>query len=1023
MLSNQNYLHRRTFGFKALVILFAVGGASAQLLSPSAYRVLGQKSLTQSGLNLVQGVELYSPGGVALDTRGAQVHLYISDTRNARVLAWTDVNSYQVGDPPALILGQSSPQSTVPMAIGSKGFAGPGGLAVDPTTGNLYVADFTNSRVLRFPSPFDNPTRIEPDAVYGQPNFTTLTASAPSATSLNQPRSVACDPFGNLWVADTGNNRILRFPQATLNATPPTADTVIGQKDFASYTADAGGAVSSSGLDVPAGIAFDAQSNLYVADYNNTRVLQFAAPLGPSTTPIAAKLVWGQSSFTTRGVPPQATSSSMAGPLGVGVDGNGNLYVSTPLDNRVLVFPAAGPSGSAAKSVTGQPDFVTTTVNTGAYPLTSPSTLSAPQDVKTDAAGNVYVADAGNNRVLSFPSGSKSATKVWGQNDFTSNGPNEIKASSLNFPFQVAIDYSQTPFALYVSDTGNNRVLVWKDSAHFQSGDPADLVIGQPNLLSAAPNIDSGAAKTPTSTSLSAPTGVAVSSNGTLYVSDSGNNRVLQFPRPVNQSGRITPNAVIGQANFTSATSASINASSLNGPGGLAIGPNGDLFVADSGNNRVLEFPATLGQGTAAIRVYGQPSMTVASRPLQISAQTLASPQGVFVDQASNLYVADAGVNRVLIFPNTQSAPAAGWVAAAVIGQADFSGTPGTIAFKTPLGVGVDSSGNVYVADSGNNRVLLFSWPGYLTGGAGAAGVIGQQNLSGTNPDWDTPNGQGTADSLYSPVAVYLDRQDTLYVGDAGNSRVLQFLKAAVPVSSAYPQLSGAIANGSIATLYGAGLAGGTEVFTGAGWPTNLANRQVVVNDQLLAPLQIVTSGQVNFQLPSSTPAGQQRIAVRTADTNELIAGGFVVASAVAPAIFTANEAGTGQASVRNQDQTVNGPGNPAAIGSTISIYATGQGQVSPPVPDGTAASSVTLSRTVAVSTADAQTCFATQPSVCVAIGSAFGVIQYSGLAPGDIGTWQINVTIPSGIATGSAVPVRVVIDGTASNLVTIAVK
>jgi len=124
-----------------------------------------------------------------------------------------------------------------------------------------------------------------------------------------------------------------------------------------------------------------------------------------------------------------------------------------------------------------------------------------------------------------------------------------------------------------------------------------------------------------------------------------------------------------------------------------------------------------------------------------------------------------------------------------------------------------------------------------------------------------------------------------------------------------------------------------------------------------------------------------------------------------------------------NQDNTINGASHPAPIGSTISLYGTGQGQVSPAVQDGTPAPASPLSNTVAVPTSSGQTCLTSQPSVCVAIGNAFGTIQYSGLAPGYIGLWQINVTIPAGITTGSAVGVRVVINGTPSNQVTIAVR
>jgi DNA-binding beta-propeller fold protein YncE len=104
-------------------------------------------------------------------------------------------------------------------------------------------------------------------------------------------------------------------------------------------------------------------------------------------------------------------------------------------------------------------------------------------------------------------------------------------------------------------------------------------------------------------------------------------------------------------------------------------------------------------------RVFGQPGMTTAVRPTQVSAQTLASPQGIVVDPASNLYVADAGSNRVLIFPNTQSAPVAGMAAAFVIGQASF-GTNSAGGLKAPADVAVDSGGTIYVADYGNNRVL-----------------------------------------------------------------------------------------------------------------------------------------------------------------------------------------------------------------------------------------------------------------------------------------------------------------------------
>ncbi|HUB31886.1 MAG TPA: hypothetical protein VMA31_02620 [Bryobacteraceae bacterium] len=994
-------------------LLAATGSAYAQLAS-TAYRVLGQVDFQSDGVNQVQGTALHSPAGIALDSRGGQLHLYICDSANSRVLAWANIASYSIGNPPDLVLGQSSSGSSGAYGIGAKGFNVPSAIAVDPTTGNLFVADTFNNRVLRFPSPFANPSRIEPDAVYGQPNFSTFTAGS-SATLLNDPHGVAVDSGGNLWVSDSANHRILRFAAAGLdNTTPPAADTVIGQPDFVSNASNRGGSPSASSLYDPAGLAFDAQGNLYVADFGNTRVLRYPAPAG-GVTNLAANAVWGETNFTTRGVPAQASGGTMAGPIAVAVDGSGTLYVATPQDNRVLVFPSSASGGGSANFVFGQTDFVTTTVNTGAFPSASPSTLYAPYDVKVDANGNVYVADTSNNRVLQFTPGTKSAALVWGQTSFTGNGPNQIKPGSIAAPYKMVIDYSQTPYALYVSDTNNNRVLVWKDSTAFRNGDPADFVIGQPTLYTAAPNIDTQAAATPSSTSLSGPAGLALNPySGDLYVADSGNNRVLHYPRPVAQTGRITPDAVIGQVDFTTSTSAAVTASSLNNPTGLAFASSGDLFVADTGNNRVLEFPSGAGTGASAIRVYGQPNMNSSVKSTQATAQTLTAPHGLYIDSAANLYVVDSGNGRVAVFAYTVNAPPSGALAAYVVG---------TGSLQSPVDVSLDSSGNIYVSDISTNRVVIFSSPISLAGPT-LLGVVGQSNSSGTSANWDASNGQASGDSLYAPLGVYVDRQDTLYVGDSGNSRVLQFLKAVTALNAASYVSGLSVAQGGLATLTGTALASTTAYSSlNAAWPSFLADRTVEINDQLPAPLSLVSPSQVNFQVPSSAPLGTQRVAIRTADTNELVAGGNIPIGPVSPGLFTVAQSGAGQGLILNQDGSANSASNPAAAGSTITLYGTGQGQVSPAVSDGVPAPGPGLAATVAVPTSNGQTCLTVQPSMCVAIGSGFGTVQQSGLAPGYVGLWQINVTIPTGTASGGAVPLRVVIDGSPSNIVTVAVK
>lgn len=923
-----------------------------------------------------------------------------------------------------MVLGQPNPKTSNALGIGSKGLVFPWSVAVDPVTGDLYVADFGDNRVLRFPKPFANPTRVEPDAVYGQPDFTTLTANSTGVTAhtMRGPRGVAFDGHGNLWVADTGNHRLLRFPAGVLNNSHPAADLVLGQIDFQSANPDRGGAVSATGFDGPFALCFDAQNNLYVSDYANTRILKFVAPVISGS---AATVVFGQTNFTSRGVPQVPTSSSLAGPTAVAVDPSGKLYVAVPYDNRVLVFASAGASGAAATAVIGQPDFTTNTANTGAFPEASAISLAGAAGLAVDSHSSLYVADSGNNRLLAFAASSRSASHILGQNNFSANAPNQVKSGSIRAPYKIAVDYSHTPFALYVSDTNNHRVLVWKDAAHFHTGDPADLVIGQPNLTTAAPNADSGGNNKPSSTTLFAPHGIAVAADGTLFVADTGNNRVLRYPRPVDQSGRITPDAVLGQSDFVSSTSADVSSATQNTPTGIAIGPNGNVFVADSRNNRVLEYKNGAGTGSTALRVYGQATFDSSAAPTATSAVTLSLPQGLWVDAAYNLYVADTGANRVLIFPNTSTAPPAGLPASLVIGQGTFDAASpggGTTGLNAPVDVALDSGENIFVSDNGNNRVVVF--PSLLPGGP-AYLAIGQRDVNSNGANWNTPDGLATAEGLSGPLGIFVDRKDTLYVGDSGNNRVVHFLKPVTSiVNGATLQPSVPVGRGAWTALLASGLSTKTQHATTTNLPTALAGRELVINDSLKAPLRDFSPTQVNFVFPSAVSLGLQRVGVRTADTGELLFGGTVSVAAYSPGFFASS---SGQATAKNQDNTVNGPSHPAARGTVIQLFGTGQGPVATPVPDGQPAPAGDT--TLAVPTSDAATCLNRQPAVCVALGGSGGgaqlaEIQYSGLAAGQVGVWQLNIKIPTDGLLGNSISIRTLIGGAnQSNLVNISVK
>ena len=174
--------------------------------------------------------------------------------------------------------------------------------------------------------------------------------------------------------------------------------------------------------------------------------------------------------------------------------------------------------------------------NVNSSPLASANGLSLPADVAVDGDGNVYVTDAGNNRAVRYAPGVAAASAVLGQTDFSQNTGNRVSSSSLGGPRDMVVDYSRPDFPIYVADTENNRVVFWRSSIRYRNGEPADGVIGQADFESAAANPDTGRAQTPTATSLRSPRGLGISPNGDLWVADTDNNRVLRFRQPPRSS-------------------------------------------------------------------------------------------------------------------------------------------------------------------------------------------------------------------------------------------------------------------------------------------------------------------------------------------------------------------------------------------------------------------------------------------------------------------------------------------------------
>ncbi len=236
-------------------------------INPSPTREFGQATLfnplESNAPNLVEGRELFSPSGIAFDASVTPPHVYIVDTANNRVLGWSNANNLSQGNFADLVIGQTDMFSTSIGGPGtnlSTGLYLPTGIAID-SSGNVYIADSGNNRILRFKAPYKQQAgNLIVDLVIGQKtsssgNLQNQGLQTPSANSLSLfialaagqtplPAGLAVDGQGNLWVADVGNNRVLGFPPANLaaNTQLPAATVVLGQTSFISARAFPGSA-------------------------------------------------------------------------------------------------------------------------------------------------------------------------------------------------------------------------------------------------------------------------------------------------------------------------------------------------------------------------------------------------------------------------------------------------------------------------------------------------------------------------------------------------------------------------------------------------------------------------------------------------------------------------------------------------------------------------------------------------------------------------------------------------------------
>ena len=1013
-------------------LLLAVVQLEAQtIFNPAPSRIVGQAVLQQQGVltaiapNLVEGREFNNPQAVALDMSVTPPILYVADFGNNRVLGWKNASGFTKGDYADLVIGQRDLVSTAPEGPGgdlSTGLASPVGLGVDGR-GNLYVIDAGNNRVLRYPAPFAQTSDLlAVDLIIGQPDLNSNSANggqvSPTAGTLALASGgsifragLAFDAQGNLWVSDPGNNRVLRYPASALGSgasNQPAADLVLGQNDFASTSLPVN--LTRSGknyLSQPAGLAFDAGGRLFIADSSN-RVVVYAPPfaigqasvrvMGVVTTPdapLVSASTLGAVDGDGHATPPGAIFFIGSNPYVVDT-GNARILGYNPFEQWPLESAAFSPP---AQSVIGQADFQSAQSNQGlsqpnattfAGPQPNPF-VGGPVSAVFDGTGNLYVADSGNNRVLAFPQQQTgiftTAARLLGQSDFPYNSLNRIDGREVGFsgntgscsvngslPFELggsaAIDQASTPPHLYVADPLNNRVLGFRDYRRVKPNVTADLVIGQPDLLTAVVNYPSGSPTQSNAQGLWSPEGLVVDGSGNLYVADTCNGRVLRFPAPFAQTGATMPAAdlILGQTSFFGQPIKDVSGQTMKSAYGLALTSAGDLVVSDPLANRVLYFKKTGGDfqsGESASNVFGQPDFSTTI------AGVMSGPHSITLDSSDQLYVADTGNNRIAVLP---SVPTAGNNPAVLFSITSLS---------NPYGVFVDPlSGTLWVTNTGGNQVLQ-----YASGDA----VIENATPSATLNSW-------------GPVAVATDPFGNPVVAEGGANRVAFYYPAidyttsagGVPgqLSGNAADLFGSFAPGMLATIFAfpsAPFGAATASFLAMPIATELGDVEVTVGGTA-APLLYVSPSQINFQVPGATPVGDlEEIQVARVSTGQVLASWLFQIDAESPGLFTVDGSGSGQVAALNQDGSVNNGANPAQAGSVVTLYATGQGVLNGMPPDGQLPQGmVETSQT---------------PQVFINAGFVpSSDVQWSGLAPGFAGLWQINVKVPSDAPPGDVI-------------------
>ncbi len=584
-------------------------------------------------------------------------------------------------------------------------FYNPSGVVMDGS-GTLYVADKDNHVIRKITS------NGEVTTFAGAPGVPGSTDGLGSAARFSQPVGIALDGAGNLYVSDSSSNLIRKITSAG------SVSTIAG---LANYSGSADGTGSAARFKGPAGLAVDSGGNVYVADGNNHTIRKITSG-GVVSTFAGTALSSGSLDAT-------GSAARFNGPNGLAVDASGNVYVGDSVNHVIRKIT----SGGVVSTLAGTAGAGGSADGTGAA-----AQFYNPLGLAVDSLGNVYVCDS-NNKIRKVTAAgvvtTLSGSGLLGSVDGAAG------VARFNSPYGVTLDPAGN---LFIAETGNDiirKVTSAGDVSTFAGATaPSGNTVGTRYLAR-----------------FNEPTGVAVDGFGNVYVADRINNKVR----------KILPGGVA--TNFAgSGTTGSLDGAGTGAqftyPCDLALDASGNIYVADTSNQLIRKITSA-GVVTTLAGSAGLSGSTDGTG----SGARFNGPQGVAVDGAGNVYVGDTG-NHVI-----RKITSAGVVttlagSAGVTGSTDATGSAAL--FNHPTGVAVDSSGNVYVADTTNAVIRKITSGGVVSTFAGSAGMAG------------VVDGTGSAARFRCPTGVAVDASGTVYVSESFGGYVIRKISSGGVVST-----------------------------------------------------------------------------------------------------------------------------------------------------------------------------------------------------------------------------------------------